>query len=476
MRSKIYNTVYMSNSNHFNRILRPIIAGVVMLFAIGCIENQDIKGPEGDDVILSLRIDEVFKEKAYVRLNHDGSLEECWFHLLTEDLQTDAIEVLEDSLSKILDAGENVQVQKGVNKNLTFENLKAKTEYRVIASIINQDGSLAGNVAELRFKTLRDLDVFEEHPSWKIEYKERRVSKDDADQESEIFSCSVGDSKDTYVPCLLSKADFKNSYNDNLRSCFEDYVAFRNQENVKWHNVVLAEDCEHVEDRLRSGDYLVFMVGIDSLGTLTGYYAKEEFAIKQDPASAEYRAWIGKWNLKGVAGDKEVVYEVEIKPEENNLYLRMYGWENATASQGFEDFTAIPAAGEDQNHLSVLLYFSKATNDVYIVSEELAPIPDYAGIYYFYLYGCIEVDYEGVMTPVPVDIPNMRIARFSLNAAKNRATATPEPFIMDVGGMHYDTEFIYFNYSYIFPAVYQGLVPVTLDTAVPKISSLVLEK
>ena len=466
----------MSNSNHFNRILRPIIAGVVMLFAIGCIENQDLKGPEGDDVILSLRIDEVFKEKAYVRLNHDGSLEECWFHLLTEDLQTDALEVLEDSLSKILDAGENVKVQKGVNKNLIFENLEAKTEYRVIASLINQDGTLAGNVAELRFKTLRDLDVFEEHPSWRIEYKERRVSKDDPDQESEIFSCSVGDSKDTYVPCLLSKADFKNSYNDNLRSCFEDYVAFRNQEHVKWHNLVLEEDCEHVEDRLRSGDYLVFMVGIDSLGTLTGYYAKEEFAIKQDPASAEYRAWIGKWNINGIAGEKEVEYQVEIKPDENNLYLRMYGWEHSTASQGFEDMTDVPAPGEDQNHLSVLLYFSKATGDIYVVSEELAPIPDYVGIYYFYLYGCIEVDYNGAMTPVPVDMPNMRIARFSLNAAKNRASATPEPFIMDVGGVHYDTEFIYFNYSYIFPAVYQGLVPVTLDTAVPKISSLVLEK
>ena len=64
-----------------------------------------------------------------------------------------------------VEPGLEAQVQRA------FENLNAKTEYRVIASIINQDGTLAGNVAELRFKTLRDLDVFEEHPSWKIEYK-----------------------------------------------------------------------------------------------------------------------------------------------------------------------------------------------------------------------------------------------------------------------------------------------------------------
>lgn len=470
----------MSYSNIFSRAISSLIgAGAVIcaaVFAAGCTEGLEETEVQ-DNVTMSLRLDEAFQEKAYVRVNHDGDPGDVWYYAVTEDLESAADSLLKGEISAAINADGYLLGNVGTNKSITIDSLSANSLYRVIAARVLTDGSITGNVAELVFKTLRDLDVFEEHPSWRIEYKERRVSKDNPDEESEIFSCTIGDSKDTYVPCLLSKNDFKNSYGENLRSCFEDYVAFRNQNNVKWHNVVLAEDCEHVEDRLRSGDYMVFMVGIDSLGVLTGYYAKEEFAITQDPATEAYRAWLGNWTLKGMAGDEEVEYPVYIKPDENNLYYRMFGYEHATSSQGFEGMTAIPGEDDDErNYLSILLYFSKSTGDIYVVSEEHAAIPDYAGIYYFYLYGCIEIDYNGTMTDVPVDMPNMRLARFTLNSAKNRATASPEPFILDVGGVHYDTEFKYFNFSYIFPAVYQGLVPVTLDSAVPKISTLVLEK
>ena len=458
----------MSNLNNFRKIFCSILGCAIMFSLVGCIESQGINGPVGDDIIVSLRVDEVFKEKAYIRLNHDGSQEEYWFHILTSDLKSDAAEMLRDTIQKVLNPEDGrLKVSQGTNKNLTFEGLAPKTEYRVIASRVLIDGSMVGNVAELTFKTLRDLDVFEVHPEWKIEYKERRVSKDNPDEESEIFSCTVGDSKDTYVPCLLSKADYKNSYADSLRACLEDYIAFRNSEHVKWNKVVLSEDCEHVEDRLKSGDYILFMVGVDSTGVLTGYYAKEEFEIKQETASPEYLKWVGDWKISGMCGEQTITYPVSIKAEENNLYLRMYGWESTSCYGYFED---LPAT------LPVLLYFEKSTGSVYVVSEELADLPDLAGIYYFYLYGCIEIDYEGSMTVMPVDIPNLKVAKFTLNAAGNRAQATPEVFEFDMNGVHYSAKYTYFSYTYIFPAVYQGLVPVTTDSVVPRIASMVLEK
>jgi hypothetical protein len=70
----------------------------------------------------------------------------------------------------------------------------------------------------------------------------------------------------------------------------------------------------------------------------------------------------------------------------------------------------------------------------------------------------------------------LKLARLTLNDAGTRAYATPERFVYDMSGVRYDAEFIYFNYSYIFPALYQGLVPVTTDSIVPKIASIVLEK
>lgn len=457
----------MSNFNTLHKIFRSLTACVAVACAFGCIEKQEFEVPE-DNVVVTLRVDDVSKEKAYVRLNHDGSQDDFWYYTMTQDFETDAAKLLGDAIAEAMSANEGkLAVSQGTNKNLVFENLDPKTEYRVVASRVLMNGSMTGNVAETTFKTLRDLDVFEVHPQWRIEYKERRVDEKDIDEEVEVFSCVIGDSKETYVPCLLSKADFSNSYGNDLRKCFEDYVAFRNQEHVKWPNVVCDEDIEHIEDRLRSGDYIVFMVGVDSEGILTGYYAMEEFTIRQETASDAYRRWVGKWTLTGLCGDKTITYPIEIKADENNLYYRMYGWESTSVTGYLE---AVPS------ELPILLYFEKSTGSAYVVSEELPDLSALAGLYYFYLYGCIEVEYDGVMTDVPVNVPNLKVARFTLNESGNRAYATPEKFVFDMNGVHYDTEFIYFSYSFIFPAIYQGLVPVTSDSVVPRIASIVLEK
>lgn len=446
-------------------IAAVLLSCVVVTFA-GC--SQKI-GPEvvEYDVQVSLRVDEVFQEKAYIRLNHDGSQDDYWYYLLTEDLYTEARLLLEGALGADLDADGKISANVGTNKNITFENLDAKTKYRVIASRILADGSIAGNVAELIFLTRRDPAVFEAYPQWMVEYKERRVAADDPDDESEIFACTVADTAETYVACLLSEDDFKKSYGEDIRACFEDYVAFRNMEHVKWPNVVKNESSEHVEDRLRSGKYIVFMIGITAEGELTGYYARQDFSIQQEVATEAYRKWIGKWTITGSAGGKDIRYPVEIFSDENNLYYRMEGWEGPSANSYF---TTVPT------ELPILLYFEKSTGDAYVVSEELKDLedPTLAEFYDFYIYGCVEIDYNGFPTEVPVDVPNVRVARLTL-VNDMRATVAPEVFSFDLNGVHYDAPFLYFNYSYI-SSMYAGLVPVTNDSMVPRISTMKLEK
>lgn len=158
---------------------------------------------------------------------------------------------------------------------------------------------------------------------------------------------------------------------------------------------------------------------------------------------------------------------MEITPEENNLYLRMAGWEHTTAA---EYFAALPY------ERPILLYFEKSTGFVYVVSEEIKDFEDpaLADFYDFYLYGCVEIMYGDELTEVPVDIPNLRIARFAL-ADDNHAVAKPEIFSFDLNGVHYDAPFLYFNYSYI-SLLYAGLVPVTTDSVVPRIDTMRLER
>ena len=38
---------------------------------------------------------------------------------------------------------------------------------------------------------------------------------------------------------------------------------------------------------------------------------------------------------------------------------------------------------------------------------------------------------DGVMTEVPVNVPNLKVARFTLNESGNRAYATPEKFVFN---------------------------------------------
>lgn len=460
------NLMNTAGSRRFGGMLLSVIAATAIFAMVGC---EEIEGPETavDETELTLWLDQAFQEKAYIRLNHDGNQEDYWYYMVTEDMLSDAATLLKEHISATLESAGEIVGNTGTNRNITVEDLDAKTSYRIIAARLLSDGSITGNVAELVFTTLRNPDVFEVHPDWEIAYKERRTAADDPNEESEVFLCSVGGGSDTYVPCLLLKSDFEASYGGNLRACFEDYVAFRNLQHVKWPNVVTAEECEHLEDRLRHGDYIVFMIGIDAEGELTGWYARTDVTIEQEKATDAYRRWIGKWELKGTCSEQAITYQVEIVPDENNLYYRMYGWEADTAT---DYFAALPT------ERPILLYFEKTSGDAYVVSEEIADFedPTLAEFYDFFVYGCVEIDYGGVMTEVPVDIPNLKVARFSL-VNDNRAKVTPEIFSFDLGGVRYETPFLYFNYSYI-SVLYQGLVPVTVDSVVPRIDTMTLSR
>ena len=463
--------IFMSHSNIFSRAISSILAmGVLlctMVSAIGCTESLD-EGTVKDNATVYLKLDEAFQEKAYIRLNHDGAQDDYWFYLVTGDFQSKADSLLQEEIDAVVKAEGYIYGNVGTNKNITIEGLKANTSYRVIASRIKTNGSITGNVAELVFKTLRDPNVFIEHPEWYVQYSGRQVEQGNPDAETELFSCYTGKSADTYVPCLLSKSDYDRAYAGNLRACFEDYVAFRNSENVKWPNVVVSGDYGHVEDRLRSGEYMIFMIGITPSGELTGYYAITECSIEQEKASAAYRNWIGQWTLNGECNGQKITYNVNIAADENNLYYRMSGWESTTALNYF--------AGRPTER-PILLYFEKSTGFAYVVSEQLQDLddPTLAEFYDFYLYGCVKVDYDGVPTDVPVDAPNLKIARFEMKSDV-RAVAYPETFEFELSGSRYVEPFLYFNYSYVMPSLYQGLIPVTTDAVVPRIDTITLSR
>lgn len=181
----------MNRLNNLGRIIISAVAALVVFGMTGC---EETIGSETmpDETVVTLRLDEAFQEKAYIRLNHDGSQDDFWCYLVTQDMQTGAETLMKAHVEGALESTGEIEGNTGTNKNITVNNLEAKTSYRVIAARILPDGSITGNVAELVFTTLRNPDVFEVHPTWEIAYDGRRTASDDLNQESEVFDCSVG--------------------------------------------------------------------------------------------------------------------------------------------------------------------------------------------------------------------------------------------------------------------------------------------
>lgn len=423
-----------------------MLIGSMVCFS-GC-DLLDEPVNETAKVSVTLRLDEAFQGKAHVRLNHDGSQEDFWYYMLTNDLTSDAAQLITDKIQQVLAADGVIEGNVGTNKNLTFEGLLPKTVYRVIAAIVSPDGKVQGDVAVLEFTTLRDPEVFEVWPSWSITYKARQVAPNDPNLETEVFVCDVkGDTTQTYIPCIISKSDFATYYGSNLRRCFEDYVDYRSSLNVKWSDEVKKDNFEYTQDRMLSGDYVLFMIGVDNSGTLTGYYSKTDFKREQEPESEAYAAWVGSWKLRGESLHKTeagttvpVEYDIDIVPTENNLYLELYGYDAHT----LEGLSFVPST------IPLTLYFEKSSGDIYVISERLPDVKDnqaLADLYEFFSYGTVEVTYNDVPTVIPVDIENMRIARFHMTDA-NRAEGCNTSVSIDLYGAYYDTEFVAFNYYY----------------------------
>lgn len=454
-----------------SKLALVLLSMSVLVSAISCTETTQGGTQLEDDVVLGLKMDQIHMNKAYVRIVHNGAQEDFWYYLVTEDFTSDATELLQNELAQALEANGEIVANAGVNKSVLIDNLEPKTDYRVIASRIDHAGDLLGNLAETSFRTLRDPDVFEEYPDWLITYKERTTSKTNPNLEIEVFSCSVSggdDQAETYVPVVISKADFEGDCRGSIRTCFESYIYYlTNTERVNWADFVTDSDSEFTQDRLVSGDYILFMVGVDTLGTLTGYYSKTEYRLEQEKMTDKYASLLGKWAIVGTALSKgDIRYDVEIVAEENNLYYRMKGWEATTAAQYFVNTMNIP------NQLPIPLYFEKSTGDVYIISEALKEVSDFnlAEMYDFYFYGCVDMD--GMI--IPVDIPNIKIARLEFEDATH-ATLVPEIFEFDMDGYHYKLPFALFEYSYV-SLMYDGLVPMTADSEVPLLSTIEMIK
>jgi hypothetical protein len=230
---------------------------------------------------------------------------------------------------------------------------------------------------------------------------------------------------------VLSKEDFlaykkDDAHKDVKRTLFEDYYAdFMASADNKGR--ILKGNGIWKEERLRSGDYVAFMIGLDEENELSGLYKQFNVTIEPEEPTEEYNKWKGWWEISFDNGANPwSVYIDELDP---NMWLSSIGWEPEYI---VEDVTNMP----------LKLYYSKSTGDIYFISQEVATGSDGSSIYYYgtFPYGT----YQTVL-----DIENMRVAKANFtNLASTEAIIDGlDMYLTGVGDISFNYSLFYIRYD-----------------------------
>lgn len=387
-----------------------------------------------DDFRFILSEDVINLNTASIRIKHNGSFDAMWVYMQTSDLVSDADALIAERVSNEYQYTEQIVARTGNNISLAFNGLDAKQRYRIIVKAIDKDGNLYGKAASLIFKTRRNPDVWEVNDNWSLTRKEERTSKVIAgsteEQEYENYECKSKD-QESYIILTLSMTDYQNykkaeGHKDVKRTLFEDFYSDFMQQN-DYKSKILKGDKVWTEERLRSGEYVAFMIGLDEDNELSGLYKESRITIEPEEPTEEYNKWKGWWEISFEGNNNPwTIYIDELDP---NMWLSSIGWEPEYI---VEDVTNIP----------VKLYYSKSTGDVYLVSQEVASGSDGSTIYY---YGTFPYStYQTVL-----DFENVRVAKANFtNLASTEAVIDGlGMYLTGVGDIEFNYSLFYIRYN-----------------------------
>lgn len=438
-----------------NIIRLEVILKLILVFSlaafVGCEKGND-PVPQKEEVSIVLDVDQLSLESASVRVRHNGSADLLWVYMNTMDLESDAASLIENKISKDLELTGEIVANRGQNKSLTMSALQAKSYYRFICSAIDEVTGLPyGDVAEITYRTRRDPSVFEMNDSWTISRGERTMNNQDK-TEYDNFICE-SDDEQTYVVLTLKDSDFEYYYKNDLRSLFEDYQSsFGFEEgSSKWKSVLSSGDITWSEQRLRSGDWTAYMIGIDSDGELSGLYQLLQFTVEQEVASAEYNRWLGTWTVSDAG---EALFDIEIIPSENNMWYYMAGWESSNI---FDFDTYDPA-------LMPELYFDKESGKMLFISQYVNSMVSGSETVDFYFTGTFTYGNTYVLGD---QVLNLRMAESTfVNSTYSEAAISSLTF--QNSGMEFPIEsicYMYYNGSQLGSI---SLAPPTLPLTMTK--------
>lgn len=412
-----------------NRIFAALFLGLCLSFVMSCDSNETPdKEIVVDNVNFSLGVDRATLQTADIRVRHDGDADLKWVYLYTADLESDPDELIDEAIASEVTFTDQILAEVGNNKSVRLTGLLPKTYYRIIVKAIAEDGTPIGKATAFEFRTRRDADVFEVNENWKVERSERSEGFYPGSSEIiefENFKC-ISTDEEPYIIALIKASDFSALKKDpdhklKIRTFFEQYLASSGLEpgSDDWIEIIEKGDCTWQEQRLRHGDWIVFMVGVDEEGELTGLYAQFDVNIPEETPTDDFNKFVGTWEVSAFNDGMPTSFTLTILSSEANMWYTSIGWEPNNLY------------GYDPVNLPVEIFYDKKTGKAYLVSQHVATAVDDTGLYlHFYFYGSFP--YGDGNTYIPVE--NQRLAELTINEDGTEAKVTGLEFSISQAG------------------------------------------
>ena len=401
-------------------ILKVFLVGLVIMAFIGCEKAPEQSGTSLPEVTFTLELDKTTLENAQIRVRHNGTADVCWVYMYTTDFDTDAAELMAEKLLKDLEFYDEIVVDRGRNKSVLIEDLLPKTEYRFICSAIDPaTGLIYGEAVDCIFKTRRDPAHFEQNDKWSVvRENERQVGEDDI--EYDVFTCTSSD-EEPYVLVPILKSDYDKYYRSDKRSFFEDYYADINIPvgDRRWEDVLEVGNATIYEQRLRSGEWLVFMIGIDDNGELSGYWQCLDMPIARETPTDAYLRWEGKWSVSDKNGQK--LFDITVTESESNMWYYLAGWEKGNLL-GYD-------TADDSWRIET--YYDKTAKTMVFVSQYIKSVEGEEVVDFYMTASTLYGTYNYI---VPRDPQNIKLAEAEFYDAPTYSKATISGLDFMLGG------------------------------------------
>ena len=200
-----------------------------------------------------------------------------------------------------------------------------------IAYGCDDKGNLTGEYTSLNFTTqaieLRKTDDF------KMSYKGRQtIVEDGKDVDVDVVSVTSSKPYSYYVYLAYPEYiadEFDGNYYDFFNSVVDEVYDSLGEGEYFADAIYYDKTLDIQFDRLRSGSWTAYAIGLDAAGNFLGYWSEYAFSVAEEKPTDEFNRWLGTWEIS----DGDISFDLKVSNSESNIAYLVSGWEVGKRSE-----------------------------------------------------------------------------------------------------------------------------------------------